>query len=110
MIRGMMRRPTIMHVLVTALALMVTAPVPLADDDDDHDLARRLLSEGKVRPLNEVMEKLKTEVPGEMLEVDFETDNGVLRYEFKILRPNGKVEEVEVDATNGNVLKIEDDD
>lgn len=80
------------------------------DDDGDHDLARRLLAEGRIKPLQEIVETLKREVPGEMLGVEFDAEKGQFVYEFKVLRPDGKVQEVEIDATNGKVLKVEDDD
>lgn len=45
-----------------------------------------------------------------MLEVELEREDGAYVYEFKILRPNGLVQEVEADAATGKILKIEDDD
>ena len=45
-----------------------------------------------------------------MLEVELELDEAGYVYELKLLRPDGKVQEVEADAASGNILKIEDDD
>lgn len=86
------------------------ASASFADDDNDHEIARRLLSEGRIKPLAELMETAKVQVPGDILEVEFESEKGIYKYEFKILRPDGRVQEVELDAVSGEVRKIEDDD
>lgn len=96
--------------LTLAVAMTATAPARADDDGDDHDLARRLLAEGQIRSLSAIVEEIKGQVPGEMLEVEFESENGLYKYEVKMLRPDGKVQEVEVDARTGAILKVEDDD
>lgn len=93
-----------------AAVALAAASIPALADDDDHELARRLLSEGKIRELTEIVASVAEQVPGKMLEVEFESDEGVYKYELKILRPEGRVQEVEVDARTGVILKIEDDD
>lgn len=60
--------------------------------------------------MSAIIEEVKTQVPGEMLEIEFESEKGVYKYELKILRPDGKVQEVDIDAVTGSVLKVEDDD
>ena len=97
--------------LLSVAALTVFAsPVRADDDAADHNLARRLVAEGQIRALAVIVEEVKVQVPGEMLEVEFESDKGIYKYELKILRPDGKIQEVEVDARTGAILKIEDDD
>lgn len=94
------------------IALVAAAGVPrgAAGDDSDHDLARQLFEEGRILPLAEIVDKVRSEIPGEMLEVEFESDEGAYIYELKILRPDGRVQEVEVEAASGKIVKIEDDD
>lgn len=79
-------------------------------DDVGPDTAARLLKEGRIRPLADIVEAAKSKVPGEMIGVELELEDGVYVYDLKFLRPNGRVQEVEVDAATGNILKIEDDD
>jgi uncharacterized membrane protein YkoI len=81
-----------------------------ADDDNDHELARRLYEQGRILALADVLRTVQAEVPGEVLEVEFEAEHGAHVYEFKILRSDGKVQEVEADAATGKITKIEDDD
>jgi uncharacterized membrane protein YkoI len=79
-------------------------------DDVGPETAKRLLSEGRIKPLSEILDAVKRQAPGEMIEVELELDDAGYVYELKLLRPDGKVQEVEADAASGNILKIEDDD
>ncbi len=79
-------------------------------DDVGPEAAKRLLSEGRIKPLAEVLDAVKRQVPGEMLEVELEFEETGYVYELKLLRPDGKVQEIEADAASGKILKIEDDD
>ncbi len=96
--------------LSVAVFTLLASPVRADDDAADHNLARRLVAEGQIRALAVIVEEVKVQVPGEMLEVEFESEKGIYKYELKILRPDGKIQEVEVDARTGAILKVEDDD
>ena len=94
-----------------AAALFVMLAAGLAHADDvGQETAKRLVSEGRIKPLSEILNAVKRQVPGEMLEVELEFEKTGYVYELKLLRPDGKVQEVEADAASGNILKIEDDD
>lgn len=95
--------------LAAALVIALTAGAARADDVGP-EVAKRLLSEGRIKPLSEIISGVQAKVPGEVLEVQLELDDGNYVYELKLLRPNGKVQEVEADAASGDILKIEDDD
>ncbi len=95
--------------LAAALVIALAAGAARADDVGP-ELAKRLLSEGRIKPLSEIISGVQAKVPGEMLEVQLELDDGIYVYELKLLRPDGKVQEVEADAASGNILKVEDDD
>jgi uncharacterized membrane protein YkoI len=49
-------------------------------------------------------------LPGKVIEVELEVEDGVLVYDLKILAKDGRLVEVEVDAATSKVLKVEDDD
>ena len=94
-----------------AAGLLVLAAVLAAHADDiGPDAAKRLLKEGRVRPLEEILTSVKAQVPGELLEVELEIEDGIYVYDVKILGADGRVVEVEADARTGKVLKVEDDD
>jgi uncharacterized membrane protein YkoI len=96
--------------LLAAALLAAFAGATVRADDIGPDAAKRLLSEGRIKPLTEILASVKTRVPGEMLEVELELEHGTYVYEFKLLRPDGKVQEVEADAATGTIVKIEEDD
>lgn len=107
-----LRRPHFSSLgLAIALAGMAGAVPAIAESDTvSHEQARRLVEAGKIRPLQEIVEMLRIKVPGQHLETELEYDDDGLVYDFKILRPGGRIQEVEVDAASGEILTIEDDD
>ncbi len=100
----------ILCVAALALAAGIVAAKPAGADQIGHERARRLVQEGKIKPLQEIIDMLREKVPGRVLETELEDDDEGLVYDFKILRPGGRIQEVEVLATTGKILKIEDDD
>ncbi|MEO8420419.1 MAG: PepSY domain-containing protein [Hyphomicrobium sp.] len=103
--RHLYRRSTFIAALLAVLAIGLAHA-----DDVGPEAAKRLLSEGRIKPLAEVLDAVKRQVPGEMLEVELELEETGYVYELKLLRPDGKVQEIEADAASGKILKIEDDD
>ncbi len=99
---------------LTAFTLLSAGTLTaIADDDDerDHEIARKALSEGRIRPLTDIMDELKAQFPGQIIGVELEVKKtGAFVYEFKILTPQGKLKEVNVDAATAKILTIEDDD
>jgi uncharacterized membrane protein YkoI len=101
--------------LLLAALLVAGASSPLfADDDDkhDHELARQALLEGRIKPLTEITAMFRQKMPGEIVGVELDRDKktGAFVYEFKVLTQDGHLKEADVDAANGNILKIEEDD
>lgn len=108
----MSRQNGLIRSLLCALLLGV-APIGHAHADDDdigHDTARRLLESGRILPLETILAEVSGRVPGKLIETKLENDDGRIMYDLKILRPEGRVQEVEVDAATGRIVKIEDDD
>jgi uncharacterized membrane protein YkoI len=79
------------------------------DDDHDYDRARRAVDRGDVLEISEVLERFKSQVSGEVIEVEFEREHGRWVYEFKVINQQGHLLEVYVDAHTGKVLFTEDD-
>ena len=97
--------------LAAAGLVLATISAARADDDEDHDFARRALEQGRALPLADILAKSHARsVPGKVIEVELEVDDGTLVYDLKVLTPGGHLKEVDVDATNGTILKTEDDD
>jgi uncharacterized membrane protein YkoI len=104
-----------LYAAAAALMLVIgAAGVACADDDDDDDISeqeavRAALQRGEVLPLSRIVAITLAEVPGDVIKVKLEHDDGRIVYEIKVLTPRGRVREVELDARTGTILKIEND-
>lgn len=90
------------YALVFGLACLAGQP---AWADSDHDRARQAVQAGQVLPLPAVLEQLAREVPGHVLEVELEQDNGRWIYEIKLLQSDGQLVGLKVDAKTALVLR-----
>lgn len=91
-----------------AAAALLAAPAAQAGGrrDRDHDRAREALERGEALPLTEVLARVRAELGGEVVGVDFERGRGGRWiYEFKVIGPAGRLEEVHVDAATARVLR-----
>ena len=79
------------------------------DDDRTYDRARRAVDRGEALPIAKLLERLRTQVPGEVVGVEFEREHGRWVYEFKVVDSKGRLLEVYVDAKTGEVLSMEED-
>lgn len=93
--------------------------IALADDsrsssveDDDlpsHDDLSQLVKEGRIRPLSVLKAQVLAELPGELIDVRVDREDGRIVYEFRILRDSGRVTEVEVEAASGRIVEVENE-
>ena len=91
---------------VLALALLAGAMTPAAArGKDDHERARQAVQAGEVLPLSTVLQRLEAEVPGRVMEVELESDDGRWVYEIRLLQTDGRLVKVKVDARSGAVLR-----
>lgn len=109
-----MRSKTALIVGVLCASLGLGIAVSAADDDDrehqrEQDAMRAALQRGEVLPLVKILAIAQQNVPGDIIEVELESERGALIYEIKVLAQSGRVREIEIDARTGNVVKIEDD-
>lgn len=96
--------------LIISLLLLVPIGLPLlvSGKDKDHDVAYEALQRGQILPLSTILSRTATQVSGEVIKV--ELDSKRLEYKLKVLSANGQVRKVRVDARNGTLLSIKDDD
>ena len=97
------RRAFIM--LGLAAALLPSAALP--DRERDSDRARRALERGEALALAEILTRVRSDLGGEVVGVEFERRRERWVYEFKVIDPAGRLWEVYVDAATAAILKRE---
>lgn len=89
-------------------ALLLVLPVhDVIADDEHHDYikARQLLRDGKILPLEIILVKARKSFPGRVLEVELEVKSGNdIVYEVEILRHDGIIQDIYINATTGELL------
>jgi uncharacterized membrane protein YkoI len=99
----------IFHVLPTACMLALTL-APINATAKDLDRLRDAVKSGDVLPLSVLQEKLRISYPGDIIKVELDEDDGRFIYEFRVLQANGRLYEIEMDAKDGTILDVDDDD
>lgn len=106
--KPLIRRPRSSLWLLVGVLTLAPAFTVLAGKDD-HVEARELLKRGEIVPLAQILEVVAKRVPGDVIEVELEREEGLWEYKVKVLTPTGRVRKLYLDARNGAVLKIKDD-
>lgn len=96
---------------LVALPLLLAAPIPAAADDDhhDHDDARAAVESGAALPLETILSRVKGNLPGEIVKVKLEREHGNWIYEFRVVDPQGRRHEVNVNAATGDIMAADKD-
>jgi uncharacterized membrane protein YkoI len=84
-------------------ALAVFAAGARADEGHDHDVARQAVERGEIKPLAEILQIVRDQLPGEIAGVKIERKGGRLMYELRIVGAQGRLLEVHVDAATGKI-------
>jgi uncharacterized membrane protein YkoI len=95
--------------LILSLLLLGTAAAVHADEVSIGQ-TRRLIEQGEILPLEQVIDMLQRQWPGHAIEVELEREDGVYLYEIEWLDPAGRVWELDVDARSGKLLERDRDD
>jgi hypothetical protein len=72
----------------------------------DHDRARDALEAGEILPLRTIIEKLERDYPGQIIEVELDHEHDQWVYEITLLRDNGALVKLKLDAGDGTLLGI----
>jgi uncharacterized membrane protein YkoI len=99
-------------IFLAVASCLVASHVVLAGSNElrdrgDHDRARLAFQQGQIRSLNELMAKLRSDLGGEVIEVELKDKRGTYYYKFKVLAPDGRLGELSVDATSGKIVERE---
>jgi hypothetical protein len=99
-------RNTALRLLVVLVGLGASLGTTAARADDeanrkrrDHDVARKALTTGEIRPLEDVIAEVRRTVAGDIVGVELEQHDGRWTYEIKVITPPGRMRKVKVDAS-----------
>lgn len=92
--------------LAVSLLLAGSGPA-LADDQGE---VRELVKQGKILPLQAIVERAVGEQTGELLEVELEREDATWVYELELLDDDGRVYKLYYDARTGEHLPEFEDD
>jgi uncharacterized membrane protein YkoI len=76
----------------------------VAFGESDHQESRRLMEQGEILPLQQILDYLGQEQVGRVLEVELEQVHGRYIYEIELLGEDGRVLGYEIDATTGKII------
>lgn len=85
-------------------------PLLRTEDGLDASFAREAVLRGEILSLDRILDVLRGVTRDKIIEIQLEYDDGRLTYEFDLLAPDGHFYEVEIDARDGTILEIEDED
>lgn len=107
----MHNQPILSLTLLVLAALTIPGPeAALAREPRDHDRAREAVATGERLPLSTIVVRLETQYGGRILEIERENEHGRELYEIELLDDRGRVIELDVDATTGEIVDSEHDD
>lgn len=93
------------------------APTPQASQDRPQieiasrggESARPTPTPQDLLPLSAILAIARKQVPGEIIDVDLDDDDGSDHYEIEVLTAEGRQIEIRIDARSGRILEIEED-
>ncbi|RAJ98443.1 PepSY domain-containing protein [Aliidiomarina maris] len=87
---------------VCALYLIPSSPVALASGANPYQLVQR----GEIKPLEDILQRLRESYRGEIIDIDLEYDDGIYIYEIEMIGPQGQKAEFEFDAATGELISV----
>lgn len=100
----------IKELLKTTLATLSLGLTSIAAVAIDIDEVMRLKQSGEIMPLEDIIIKMRQDFPGRIIEIELEREDGFYVYEIDYVDAQGLVWELELDARNGELLKLKRDD
>ena len=101
--------PMRQQLLRFGFAIAALAPM-LATNAQAHkqDEVRRAVERGEIRSLADTLGAIREKLPGEVVGVEIEHENGGWRYEFRVVDSKGHLFEVDVDARTSEISRIKE--
>lgn len=94
--------PGFLKMALTAGTLMGVV-TPALPDNADGKYLREAVERNEIVPLKSILDWIEQNYRGQVVEVEFEKDDGELEYEVDLLTPEGSKIEFEFDARTGEL-------
>lgn len=92
------------------LLLLFALPSAWAGSDVSSSEVRRLESEGKIMPLQRILNQARLYKPGRVIDIELEKKKDVWIYELELLEDSGAVWEMKINAATGGLIKLKEED
>ncbi|WP_455222588.1 PepSY domain-containing protein [Kaarinaea lacus] len=92
------------------LVTILVIPGALMAKDIDQDEAKALRQQGKILPLEQILQAAQRQHSGRVIQVELEKQRGRYVYEVEIADSNGHVWEIKIDASDASLLSQELED
>jgi uncharacterized membrane protein YkoI len=105
------RFATAFAMMLAAAALSANIAIPaIARDRDEQrrDDVRRAVEAGEIRSLADILDAIRSRLPGEVAGVEIERKDGRWSYEFRVIDGRGRVFEVYVDPRSGEIERVKE--
>ncbi len=93
--------------LFLVLAAGTINPLARAGEDVSQSEIRELVKRGELLSLESIMQLYPEKQYGKLLDLEAEREHGTIIYELEFLHTDGRIFELEIDASNGLLLKQE---
>lgn len=97
------------HLLLIATLALATGPAVADDDHRQRDNIDAAVKKGEILPLSEILKRVKPQINGKILEIEFENSKSNPLYEIYVLDRSGRRVEYEVDARTARIISFEAD-
>lgn len=111
-----MRLNTLLSLAPLVLAALLHGAPAHAEDDGDGDQDSRLeamqeaVERGEIKSLATLKTIIRSHYPGDIVHISTSREHGRFRYEFRVLRKDGRLIEIELDAASGDILEVENEE
>jgi len=91
---------------IALFALAVLATAPTGEAQGRRNGARGAVESGDTRPLGEILPRVRSQYPGQLLDAQLVRRGGRPVYQLRILGSGGRVQVLSVDARTAEILGV----
>lgn len=88
-----------------ALAVALAGGFAQADDRVRQGEVRELREAGKILPMEEILGRVRSAQPGQIVEIELDREQGRYVYEVKLIDDADAIHKIELDASTGEIVQ-----